>query len=66
MNLRGNIDNSIDDIQNRIASVLNNLENVKNEAEYDVEAMSEANIMDLQGTILDAIDDLNRLYEDLE
>lgn len=63
--LRDMIDACVDEIEDKVGSVLNTLEDVEKKANWDVDAMSSDDIVDLQDAINQAIKELRELSDAL-
>jgi hypothetical protein len=63
--LRDMIDAGVDEIEDKVGSVLNTLEDVEKKANWDVDAMSSDDIVDLQDAINQAIKELRELSDAL-
>lgn len=63
--LRYKIDNAVDDIEESVSNVLVTLEEVEEKATWDIEALSEDDIGEIQTAVIDAIKELKELKEGL-
>lgn len=63
--LRDMIDAGVDEIEDKVGSVLNTLEDVEKKENWDVDAMSSDDIVDLQDAINQAIKELRELSDAL-
>lgn len=63
--LRNKIDNAIDDVEESVVGILADLEEIEDKATWDVEALSEDDIAELQTAVIDAIKGLKELQEAL-
>ncbi len=63
--LRNKIDNAIDDVEESVAGILADLEEIEDKATWDVEALSEDDIAELQTAVIEAIKGLKELKEAL-
>lgn len=63
--LRNKIDNAIDDVEESVAGILADLEEIEDKAIWDVEALSEDDIAELQTAVIEAIKGLKELKEAL-
>lgn len=63
--LRNKIDNAIDDVEESVVGILADLEEIEDKATWDVEALSEDDIAELQTAVIEAIKGLKELKEAL-
>ena len=63
--LRNKIDNAINDVEESVAGILADLEEIEDKATWDVEALSEDDIAELQTAVIESIKGLKKLNEAL-
>lgn len=63
--LRNKIDSAIDDVEESVAGILADLEEIEDKATWYVEALSEDDIAELQTAVIEAIKGLKELEEAL-